>query len=315
MNPLKLWSVSAAKFGYIYSSIKFHKDSRRFIAGLSKCSTTLLSSVLSDVLLFILNTLRRKDNLSIRSTGIRRFFVVSGYEEVADFCRSWDFSHSVRRSLDSADFATAYTSTPLDDLKQKVKLVLEEAWTFVSEEKQVPLGRLKVHWTGKKSCSWSSARKTHHSSSLHTFSLYLLVSLVEFLIDNIYALNGGILRRQTIGIPMGTNCAPAVFNLYLYYYESTWIDSLINTAQKELAKEFHLTFRLIDDVFAVDSPDFLTLSSCYPDFLTLESTTLPDKTVNFLGMHLSFSLGGQLCIEVYDKRKIFLLKLFVILLL
>ena len=132
-----------------------------------------------------------------------------------------------------------------------------------------------------------------------------MVSLVEFLIDNTYALNGGILRRQTIGIPMGTNCAPAVFNLYLYYYESTWIDSLINTAQEELAKEFHLTFRLIDDVFAVDSPDFLTLSSCYPDFLTLESTTLPDKTVNFLGMHLSFSLVGQLCIEVYNKRKDF----------
>ena len=65
-----------------------------------------------------------------------------------------------------------------------------------------------------------------------------------------------------------------------------------------------MTFRLIDDVCTFDCPDFEELCSCYPDFLSLEPTTLPDNSVNFLGMNLSFTESG-LHIKVYDKRKDF----------
>ena len=135
LKPMQLWSDSESMFGYIYSSIKFHKDGRRFIAGMHKCSTTTLSSILSDVLNHILQTLRIKDDRSIRETGVRRFFVVKGYEEVADFFKTWWFPGEVKHTVDSADFATAYTSTPLDDLKSKLKLVIEEAWNFEADEK------------------------------------------------------------------------------------------------------------------------------------------------------------------------------------
>ena len=65
LDPLYLWSNNAAMFGYVYSSIKFHKIGRRFIAGLYKCSTTILSSILSDVLNFVLMSLQKKDNLYV----------------------------------------------------------------------------------------------------------------------------------------------------------------------------------------------------------------------------------------------------------
>ena len=42
--------------------------------------------------------------------------------------------------------------------------------------------------------------------------------MVEFLIDNIYVEFGGHVYQQTVGIPMGTNCAPLEADLFLYSY-------------------------------------------------------------------------------------------------
>jgi hypothetical protein len=35
-----------------------------------------------------------------------------------------------------------------------------------------------------------------------------VISMLEFLIDNIFVSLGGTLFQQVVGIPMGTNCAP-----------------------------------------------------------------------------------------------------------
>ena len=40
-----------------------------------------------------------------------------------------------------------------------------------------------------------------------------------YLLDNIFIRFGTKLYRQTIGIPMGTNCAPLVTDLFLFCYE------------------------------------------------------------------------------------------------
>ena len=42
--------------------------------------------------------------------------------------------------------------------------------------------------------------------------------MVEFWIDNIYVEFhfGGRVYQQTVGIPMGTNCAPLLADLFLY---------------------------------------------------------------------------------------------------
>ena len=40
-----------------------------------------------------------------------------------------------------------------------------------------------------------------------------------YLLDNIFIRFGTKLYRQTTGIPMGTNCAPLVADLFLFCYE------------------------------------------------------------------------------------------------
>ena len=47
-----------------------------------------------------------------------------------------------------------------------------------------------------------------------------ICKMTEFLIDNIFVQFGGRLFRQAIGIPIGTNCAPLLADLFLYSYEN-----------------------------------------------------------------------------------------------
>jgi hypothetical protein len=51
--------------------------------------------------------------------------------------------------------------------------------------------------------------------------------MLEFLIDNIFVSFGGTLFQQVVGIPMGTNCAPLLSDLFLYSYESEFLQKLV----------------------------------------------------------------------------------------
>jgi hypothetical protein len=74
--------------------------------------------------------------------------------------------------------------------------------------------------------------------------------MLEFLIDNIFVMLGGRVFQQTVGIPMGTNCAPLLADLLLYSYKADFIQWLLKKNEKKLARSFNFTFRYIDDVFS-----------------------------------------------------------------
>ena len=47
-----------------------------------------------------------------------------------------------------------------------------------------------------------------------------ICKMIEFLVDNMYVRFGGQLFRQMVRIPMETNCAPLLADLFLYSYEN-----------------------------------------------------------------------------------------------
>ena len=49
---------------------------------------------------------------------------------------------------------------------------------------------------------------------------------LSYLLDNVYFRFGTMLYRQIVGIPMGTNCAPLVADLFSYCYERDFMDSM-----------------------------------------------------------------------------------------
>jgi hypothetical protein len=63
----------------------------------------------------------------------------------------------------------------------------------------------------------------------------MFINMPEFLIDNIFVFFGGRVFQQTVGIPMGTNCAPLLADLLLYSYEADFIQRLLKKNEKKLA--------------------------------------------------------------------------------
>ena len=53
-----------------------------------------------------------------------------------------------------------------------------------------------------------------------------MCEVLTFLLDNIYIRFGSKLYRQIVGIPMGTNCASLVADLFLFCYEKDFMLSL-----------------------------------------------------------------------------------------
>jgi hypothetical protein len=76
--------------------------------------------------------------------------------------------------------------------------------------------------------------------------------MLEFLTYNIYVVVGGQVFQQSNGIPIGTNCAPLLADLFLYSYEVEFIQKLLHEKKKYLPVAFSLTFRYIDDVLSIN---------------------------------------------------------------
>ena len=69
-----------------------------------------------------------------------------------------------------------------------------------------------------------------------------------YLLDNIYIRFGTKLYRQIVGIPMGTNCAPLVADLFLFCYERDFMTSLSDVKQAVIIEAFKSTSRYLDDL-------------------------------------------------------------------
>ena len=107
--------------------------------------------------------------------------------------------------------------------------------------------------------------------------------------------------RQCIRIPMGTNCAPLLANLFLYSYEVEFLRSM-KKSNKKLAKTFNLTSRYIDDLISVNNPSFkLFLRDIFPEE---PETSESQNVVSSLGLLIDISNGDLVC-SIFDNRDAF----------
>ena len=128
-------------------------------------------------------------------------------------------------------------------------------------------------------------------------------SMIEFLIDNIFVQFGGRLFRQVIGIPMGTNCAPLLAGLFLYSYENEFLDNMIRSGHRRLARSFNLCYRYTDDLIVFNNKKFLDyLKEIYPSQLTVEKANKSDHLADYLDLTFIIDSGGKLSTRLYDKR-------------
>ena len=61
-----------------------------------------------------------------------------------------------------------------------------------------------------------------------------LLWMLSYLIDNALINYGGVVYKQCIGIPMGTDCGPFLANLGLYASEYRWVQEKEKTEEGEI---------------------------------------------------------------------------------
>ena len=72
-----------------------------------------------------------------------------------------------------------------------------------------------------------------HSNAKHKYTEDDIVRMINFLIDNIFVECGGEIFQHVMSIPMGTNCAPLLADIFLYSYEAGFIQTLIKSSKRQ----------------------------------------------------------------------------------
>ena len=106
---------------------------------------------------------------------------------------------------------------------------------------------------------------------------------LTFLLDNIYIRFGSKLYRQIVGIPMGTNCALLVADLFLFCYERDFMLFVSEDNQSDVTEAFSSTSRYLDDLLNIDNDFFDSMvNRIYPSELQLNKANVSDTEASFL---------------------------------
>ena len=153
-------------------------------------------------------------------------------------------------SLSTYDFSTLCTTLPHNLIKVKLLDLIER--TFYKKE-----GKLDLACNDKKAFFTSA----DYYRGYYLWSCQNVCDALSFLLDNIYIRFGTKLYIKIVGIPMGTNYAPLVPDLFLFCYERDFMKDLSRDNQADVFKAFNSTSRYLDDLLNVDNPYFEGVST------------------------------------------------------
>ena len=160
------------------------------------------------------------------------------------------------------------------------------------------MGKLYLACNDKKAFFTS----VDHFIGYHLWSCQNVCDALSFLLDNIYIRFGTKLYRKIVGIPMGTNCAPLVADLFLFCYERDFMKNLSSDNQTDVIKAFNLTSRYLDGLLNIDNPYFEGMvNQIYPSELQLNKANTLDTEASFLNLH-QFISNSFVSSKIYDKH-------------
>ena len=217
--------------------------------------------------------------------GINYFWSIKNSNDVLNKFKSKNFQAS---KLSTYDFSTLYTTLPHHLIKDKLMDLIDR--TFIRENTQYLA-------CNEESAFFTSDVYNNHNS----WSCQKVCDALVYLLDNIFIRFGTKLYRQTIGIPMGTNCAPLVADLFLVCYERDFMKSLSRENQADIIEAFNSTSRYLDDLLNIDNIYFdQMVDRIYPTELQLNRTNSSDTETPFLDLNLCI-YNGTVSTKIYDK--------------
>ena len=272
----------------MYMIPKLHKNpyKARFIANSRNCTTKHISKLLTSCLSKVKEHVQFYCEKAYENSSINLFWCIKNSGDVLTKLHCKNFQAS---EISSYDFSNLYTTLPHDLIKDKLTILIEK--TFKREKKSFI------------ACNTERAFFTNDNYEKYTmWTCEQVCDSLVFLLDNIFVQYGDSIYQQVIGIPMGTNCAPLIADLFLYCYESDFMSSLNSGSQSDIINAFNYSSRYIDDILNIDNPYFDTMiSSIYPKELQLNKANVSDTSASFLDLDLTIS-NGFISTKIYDKR-------------
>ena len=145
-----------------------------------------------------------------RRTHCNTFWIINNSAEALSLIRKLK-GNRASNHVDTFDFSTLYTNIPHHLLLDSLGKLILEAYrvrgvTFIC--------------VSYNNIFWSNSQHREYFNSASK-----LVEYITFLVDNIFVAAGDQVFKQTVGIPMGTDCAPLLADLFLFFYEYNYVIS------------------------------------------------------------------------------------------
>jgi hypothetical protein len=121
------------------------------------------------------------------------------------------------------NFSTLYTTIPHEKLKSRLFFIIDNCFFNKNVKRKysyLVISHQKQYFV------------KYHSDSTHKYSEVEITKMLEFLIENIFVVVGSQVFQQSVGIPMGANCAFLLADLFLYSYEAEFIQKLLHEEKK-----------------------------------------------------------------------------------
>ena len=281
------------KLPQIHATIKMHKTpvKFRFIIGSKFCILKPAAKKLVKILQLILRIHKNYCEKAKHFTGIQKYWIIDNNKPVLDDIESINEKHAAR-NIRTYDFSTLYTKIPLVDLKEKLKNVVDKAFKG-GQNQYIQITKTRARW--------------HPSKRSDTLRKLDIFAIIDFVIDHSYFKFGDKVLRQHIGIPMGIDPAPQMANLYLYSYESAFMDKLTKE-NYGAAKKFNNTRRYIDDLHTINNDGYLEVynseGSLYPKEMKLNKENDQDQKATFLDLEEEIE-NKVIKVKTFDKRDAF----------
>ena len=143
---------------------------------------------------------------------MNQMWILKNSKELLEHLKSPIFN--LVTSIKSFDFSTLYTTIPHQKLKSRLATIFQNFFTHKNGNR-----RYKILVLGRE----GPYLVKEHSDSKSKYTEDDIINMLEFLVDKMSLVFGGKVFQQIADIPMGTNCAPLLADLFLYSYEAEFI--------------------------------------------------------------------------------------------
>ena len=276
---------------YIRIIPKFHKQPVKFrtIIASKYAATKQASKTLGSLLTEIMS---KREMYCSAVTMYTKFYnpwwIINSNTPILNTIKSINSKNNAK-CINTYDFSTLYTTLMHNDILSVFSKFFD--FIFKNSKTQICHSYFKSYMTYK--------------NSKQSYDKYKITKLLKIVIENTYFTFGNELYRQTIGIPMGTDSAPQIANLFLHAVESEYYFELMKTNPSK-ARKLRYSFRYIDDLTNINDDNYFDeiYKNIYPNSLELVKVNTDSNTANVLDIAVEIK-NKKFNTTIYDKRRSF----------